>query len=83
MPWKVVAKPHFLRDLKGIPEADRRRIQAAINRMVDSMSDAHIIKLSGDDWRLRVGDWRVFMYWDNSTGVISLTGVKRRTSTTY
>lgn len=38
----------------------RRRITDALDRLVDDPPVGDVVKLSGrEEWRLRVGDWRV------------------------
>ena len=84
MPWKLSPTKRFSKDLNAVASADARRFIASIDRLVLYPAGADIRKLEGGaGWRMRVGNWRVFFELDTETGIILLTGVKRRTSTTY
>ncbi len=83
MPWKLARKPRFDRDLSGLAKREQDRIRKAVEAMVANPSRAHIVKLAGNLWRLRVGDWRIFFEMDNEAGIITALSVARRSSKTY
>src|SRR5687768_7509060 len=49
------------RDLKQLPARDQARVRAALDGLTTRPPTGDIRKLQGvqDEWRLRVGDWRV------------------------
>lgn len=49
------------RDLKHLPVRDQGRVRAALDGLMRRPPTGDIRKLQGieDEWRLRVGDWRV------------------------
>ncbi len=49
------------RDFRRIDPPVQRRITDALDRLVADPPQGDVIKLAGtdDEWRLRVGDWRV------------------------
>ena len=52
--------PSAQRDLRRIERATAARIVQAIERYASSgYGDVKHLRGSGDEWRLRVGDWRV------------------------
>lgn len=59
-PWAVTWKPQALDDLRRIDRATAGRVVAAMDRYAAS-GHGYAIPLKGgpDEWRLRVGGWRV------------------------
>lgn len=58
----------------------RRRVLDAINRLVGDPPAGDTIKLQGreDEWRLRVGDWRMLMYLDSERRTVVVLRVLPR-----
>ena len=85
MPWRRELARRAIRDLDGLPDRDRVAVEAAIGRLVAAPSAVDLVKLGGsrNEWRMRVGNWRVFVELDNAAGQIRVLRVRRRTSTTY
>jgi mRNA interferase RelE/StbE len=60
--WRLEVTPPARRDLRRLDPPVRRRVAEALNRLVADPSSGDIIKLQGqDEYRLRVGDWRVLL----------------------
>jgi len=61
MAYSILLRPAAIRDLKSLPSGVRSRIEKAIDRLVDDPRISGTRKLVGfdDEWRLRVGDYRV------------------------
>jgi len=59
--WRLKFAPRARRDLKRLDPPIQRRILAAIEGLIDAAPSGDRRKLTGDEdeWRLRVGDWRV------------------------
>ena len=57
--WVFTARAH--RDFKRIDAPVQRRITDALERLVADPPQGDVIKLAGsdDEFRLRVGDWRI------------------------
>jgi mRNA interferase RelE/StbE len=58
--WRVEITPRARRDLHRIDPPVRQRITDALDRLVADPPTGDVVKLTGrEEWRLRVGDWRV------------------------
>jgi mRNA interferase RelE/StbE len=64
MAYLVLLRPAAVRDLKSLPSDSRSRIEKAIDRLAEDARPSGARKLVGvkDEWRLRVGDYRVLYY---------------------
>ena len=59
--WKIVIAPIAEKCIFMIPNPDKRRILAAINKLYAGLS-GDLKPLQGrEGWRLRVGDWRILL----------------------
>lgn len=59
-PWRVAYAPAALRDLRRLDPRVRERVIGAIEQLAANDPRADIRKLvGGDEYRLRVGDWRI------------------------
>lgn len=59
--WRVEFARAAQRDLRRLDPPVRRRVLAAIEGLLGDPPHGDVAKLAGrdDEWRLRVGDWRV------------------------
>lgn len=60
--YRIVVLPTAARELAKLPRAIARRITAAIDALAADPRPAGVRKLAGgngDQWRIRVGDYRV------------------------
>ena len=67
-PWRYRITEPALCDLRRVDTKSRERIFAALDRLVADPRGAggDVRKLRGpeDEWRLRIGDWRIRFEWD-------------------
>ena len=78
MEWEIIIAPVAKKRLAKIPQPDRRRILTAIAQLHDGLT-GDIKPLRGrDEWRLRVGGWRVIMSVDISEHIITIKYVDVR-----
>lgn len=79
-PWRILVTPRAEKDLKRVPLRDQDRIRAAVDALVTNPRVGDVRKLRGarDEWRLRVGDWRVRFRLDQTTRLVALTRVLPR-----
>ena len=72
--------PGAVRDLRRLDPDVRRRIVAALDRLVGDPPHGDVKKLQGsaDEWRLRVGDWRVRFTLDDTTGGLYVLSIELR-----
>jgi mRNA interferase RelE/StbE len=58
--WQVIVTPTADRELKRLPTRGQARVRAALDALADGPT-GDLKKLEGrqDEWRLRVGEWRV------------------------
>lgn len=58
--WRVEITRRAGRDLRRLDPPVRERIFAALDRLVADPPAGEMVRLTGsDEWRLRVGEWRV------------------------
>ncbi len=78
--WRYVLTPRARRDMERVPVQMRRRIFAALGRLAADPAGADRRKMRGsdDEWRLRVGDWRVRYDIDRATRTIVVLHVAPR-----
>ena len=83
--WLVALAGPAQKSLKRIPPNDRARLRAAIDEMEENplRGDIRKLKGGGDGFRRRVGDWRIFFDIYPEERRVVVTGIERRTSTTY
>ncbi len=67
------------RDFQRLDPPVRRRITDALDRLTGEAPAGDVVKLTGaaEEWRLRVGDWRVRFQRDSS-GVVEVLRVLPR-----
>jgi mRNA interferase RelE/StbE len=80
MPYSILLRPAAIRDLKSLPSDARSRIEKAIAHLADDPRTSGTKKLVGldDEWRLRVGDYRVLYIINDSARQIVIARVAHR-----
>lgn len=80
MRYSIFLRPAVLRDLKSFPEKLRQRVEAAIDRLAENPRPHGARKLAGfdDEWRLRVGDYRVLYVIDDVLKRVTVARVAHR-----
>ena len=59
--WKIIIAPIAEKRIHKIPNPDKRRILTAIDKLHAGLSgDLKPMKMR-EEWRLRVGDWRILL----------------------
>jgi mRNA interferase RelE/StbE len=78
-PWSYVITPPARRDLRRLDQPVKRLVVDALDRFIANPKAGDIRKLAhSDEWRLRVGDWRVRFNFDDEARVIIVTRVLPR-----
>ena len=76
--WNVIIAPEAVKRLTRISNPDRRRLLSAIDALYSGLS-GDIKPLKGrDNWRLRVGSWRVVLRIDEKSKRIDVLFVGPR-----
>ena len=76
--WTIVIAPVAEKRISKIPNPDKRRILTAVGELYNGLS-GDLIPLKGrDDWRLRVGNWRILMDVDIENRLIIVKYVDSR-----
>lgn len=58
--WRVELTSRARRDLRRLDRPIRDRVLDAVDRITGDPPQGELVRLTGrDEWRLRVGDWRV------------------------
>ena len=80
MRWTVEWRRRALTDLAALEPQIRRRVEEAIERMAADGRRDNLRKLHGrnDEWRVRVGDWRVILTFDHPNNAITVWRVHHR-----
>jgi mRNA interferase RelE/StbE len=78
-PWTLDFSTHSRRDLQRLDPQVRARVVAALERLEANDPRVDERKLIGlDEWRIRVGDWRVRFIRDDNARTIYVTHVLPR-----
>jgi len=80
MAYRVLLRPAAARDLDSLPGEPRRRIEAAIDHLAHNPRPHGTKKLVGfeDEWRLRIGDYRVLYVIDDLSKAVTIARVAHR-----
>lgn len=72
--------PAGARDVRKLDSVVRRRVFDALDCLVSDSPHGDVRKLRGsnDEWRLRVGDWRVRFVRDPGTDDVYVLGIEPR-----
>ncbi|MBB2202070.1 type II toxin-antitoxin system RelE family toxin [Gluconacetobacter tumulisoli] len=78
----LIYEPAALRDLRGLPQVDARRILEALRQVVDRhpQRQSFVTEMQGapGHWRLRIGDWRAICRQTETTIEVIRIGKRRR-----
>ena len=80
MIWHVRWGSRAKADVAALDPPVRRRVLAAIARLADT-NQGDMTKLRGgnrDEWRLRVGNWRVILTFDYPNNIFTVMQVQHR-----
>jgi mRNA interferase RelE/StbE len=71
--WSFTARARS--DMRKLDRPVQRRVIEALDRLVAEPPQGDIVKLAGvnEEWRLRVGDWRVRQQFDDARVVTEST----------
>ena len=78
--YSVQVKPSAQKELEALPDKVLVRALKKIDALSDTPRPAGCKKLKGyeDQWRVRVGDWRVVYIIDDAAKLISITRIAHR-----
>jgi mRNA interferase RelE/StbE len=80
VPWSLEVTGPAGKDLADLPPTQRQAVRRALDRLVDDPSSVDLKKLAGrsNEWRLRVGRWRLVLRLDTSTATMYVLRVLPR-----
>lgn len=80
MAWRIRISRTARKQLANLPQLDRERVVDSLDRLAADPFSTDIKKLanSNDEWRLRVGQWRVRFSLDKETNAIDILRVLPR-----
>ena len=80
MVYSVYLRPAASRDLRGLSSQVKERIETAIDQLAERPRPPKAKELVGYDneWRLRVGDYRVLYVTDDSVQRVTIVRVAHR-----
>ena len=80
MPYSILLRPAAARDLRALPGNKRSRIEKAIERLRNDPRPPGARKLMGvnNEWRLRVGEYRVLYVVNDSERQVVIARVAHR-----
>ncbi|HVW18512.1 MAG TPA: type II toxin-antitoxin system RelE/ParE family toxin [Solirubrobacteraceae bacterium] len=77
--WSLVVTRPAGRDLRRLDPPVRRRVGQALEGLLVDEQRGDVRPLVGrPEWRLRVGDWRVFYLRDTTSRIVTVTRVLPR-----
>jgi mRNA interferase RelE/StbE len=78
--YSVEVKPSARKELEALPDNVLARVLPKMDSLRDTPRPAGCKKLKGykDQWRVRVGDWRVVYIIDDAAKLISITRIAHR-----
>jgi len=78
--YSVEVKPAARKELEALPDSVLVRVLQRMESLRDSPRPAGFKKLRGykDQWRVRVGDWRVVYIIDDGAKLVSVTRIAHR-----
>ncbi len=78
--YSLETKPTAQKELDELPDNVLARVVVKIDSLAHNPRPAGCVKLKGskDQWRIRVGDWRVLYTLDDSARLVSITRIKHR-----
>ena len=78
--YSVEVKPPARKELEALPDNVLARVLQKMDSLRTAPRPAGCKKLKGykDQWRLRVGDWRVVYLIDDAAKLISITRIAHR-----
>ena len=87
MSWSYDLTNRANRDLRDVDEDNRRRVFEVLDRLTTDPArsgvDIQRVKGTREDWRLRVGRWRVLFRYDRQRRTILVTRILPRNEGTY
>jgi mRNA interferase RelE/StbE len=80
MSWLIDMTRPARKDLSNLPTRERETVRDAIDRLALDPGRVDFRKLTGraNEWRLRVGRWRVIVEMDNAAGILRILRVLAR-----
>jgi mRNA interferase RelE/StbE len=82
MSWYIFVTSAAEKDLTKLPEFDQQAVIRAIDKLAINPSEVDIRQLKGykNEWRLRVGQWRIRFTFVSKTHTIKILRVLPRKS---
>ncbi|MGA7462253.1 MAG: type II toxin-antitoxin system RelE family toxin [Terracidiphilus sp.] len=78
--YAVEVKPSARKELESLPDNMLARVVQRLESLRRNPKPAGVKKLKGykDQWRIRVGDWRVLYIIDDEARLVSITRIAHR-----
>lgn len=77
--WHITWARHARRDMRNLDKPVRERLLAAIHLLAETnRGDVAKLRDGSGDWRLRVGDWRAMLEFNNQTDEMHILRVQHR-----
>jgi mRNA interferase RelE/StbE len=86
LPYRVQLEREALRDLRRVPASEVRRVERALQDMVEDQFLHGSLKLSGTRaplWRIRVGDYRLIYAVSPENETVYVQAILKRDTQTY
>jgi mRNA interferase RelE/StbE len=78
--YSVAIKPSAKKELEALPDSVLARAVSKIGSLANLPRPAGCKKLKGhnDQWRIRIGDWRVVYIIDDTSKIVRVTRIAHR-----
>ena len=80
MAYRIFLRPAAIGDLERLPPTIKSRVEKAIEALADNCRPQGTKKLVGfeDEWRLRVGSYRILYVIDDKNRIVTVARVAHR-----
>ena len=83
MPHEVLYHRDAAKQLERPKDKTFEKIQEEIDGLANDPRPVGVEKIGEDEYRIRVGDWRIIYFINDKDKVILISGVRRRNESTY
>ena len=83
--WRVHVPKRVAKETSRFPLEDQRRIEKILRDFEFDPWGGDIVKIKGEynEWRRRIGNYRVFYSINRGTKIVEIKDIERRTTKTY
>lgn len=81
--YRLTTKPRVERQLARLGKRDLDAVRMKIRSLATEPRPRRVLKLRENEYRVRLGNWRIFYEIDDANRVVTIIDVLRRNERTY